>query len=99
MLTLYVKTGCQYCAKVLAAGEEMNLKFNLKNVADPGIADELVAVGGKKQEPYLIDSETGLAMYEAKLIVSYLHEHYGTPAQIEKIDENPQPEAAGSCPV
>ncbi len=34
MLTLYVKTGCPYCAKVLAAGEELGFEFNLKNVAD-----------------------------------------------------------------
>jgi hypothetical protein len=49
-------------------------------VADPGIAEELIEKGGKKQEPYLIDSETGMAMYEADLIVRYLREHYGAAA-------------------
>ena len=48
-LTLYVKTGCQYCAKVLATDEELNLTFDLKNVADEGVADELIARGGKRQ--------------------------------------------------
>ena len=76
MLTLYVKTGCPHCAKVLEAGKDLNITFDLKNVADPGVAEELVAKGGKKQEPYLIDNETGISMYEADLIVRYLRDHY-----------------------
>ena len=77
-LTLYVKTGCPYCAKVLAAGEELGLTFNLKNVADPGVIEELIAQGGKKQEPYLIDDDAGVSMYEADAIVDYLHQKFGT---------------------
>ena len=80
MLTLYVKTGCPHCAKVLDAGQDMGIDFNLKNVADEGVTDELIAAGGKKQEPYLVDEETGISMYEAGLIVNYLREHYGGEA-------------------
>ncbi len=74
MLTLYVKTGCPYCAKVLAAGEELGFEFNLKNVADEAIALELVTRGGKKQMPYLVDGDTGTEMYESDAIISYLRE-------------------------
>lgn len=73
MLILYVRTGCAYCAKVLQAGEELGLAFTLKNINDPGVADELVARGGKRQMPYLVDEEHGVEMYESDDIVAYLH--------------------------
>ena len=76
-LTLYVKTSCPYCAKVLAAGEELNLTFDLKNVAEEGIADELIARGGKRQTPYLVDEEGNVEMYESDAIVEHLHQRFG----------------------
>lgn len=74
MLTLYIKNGCQYCAKVLSVGEELGLEFNLKNVADEAIALELVTRGGRKQMPYLVDGDTGTEMYESDAIIAYLRE-------------------------
>jgi glutathione S-transferase len=78
MLTLYVKTGCGFCRKVLEAGAELGITFLEKNVADPAVAAELVARGGKKQEPYLVDSERGVDLYESGPIIAHLHEYYGT---------------------
>lgn len=78
MLTLYVRTGCPYCAEVLEAGKELGVDFTLKNVSEPGVITELIAKGGKRQEPYLIDDARGVAMYEANDIISYLREHYST---------------------
>lgn len=74
MLILYIKTGCAYCARVLAAGVDLNLEFSLKNVADEAIAKELISRGGKKQMPYLVDTDTGIEMYESEDIISYLRE-------------------------
>lgn len=79
-LTLYVRTGCPFCAKVLRTGEELGIPFNLKNVADPGVADELIASGGKLQMPYLVDEDAGVEMYESDDIIAYLREHYGAKA-------------------
>ena len=76
MFVLYVKTGCQYCAKALAAGEDLGLTFDLKNIADAGVAEELVEKGGKRQVPYLVDTDKGIAVYESDAIVAYLHENY-----------------------
>jgi glutaredoxin 3 len=76
-LTLYVKTGCPYCAKVLQAGEELGITFDLKNVADEGISEELIARGGKKQMPYLVDEANKVEMYESDDIIDYLHQHFG----------------------
>jgi glutaredoxin len=72
MLTLYVKTGCPFCAKVLATGTELGISFEEKNIADDAVAAELIARGGKRQVPYLIDSEKGVEMYESDDIVAYL---------------------------
>ncbi|MDP1689640.1 MAG: glutathione S-transferase N-terminal domain-containing protein [bacterium] len=76
MVTLYVKTGCPFCNKVLAAGKELGISFEEKNIADDAVAAELVACGGKRQVPYLIDSERDVEMYESGDIVSYLRAQY-----------------------
>lgn len=76
MLTLYVKTGCPFCRKVLDTGTELGISFEEKNIADDAVAAELVARGGKRQVPYLVDSERGVEMYESGDIDTYLREHY-----------------------
>lgn len=76
MITLYVKTGCPFCAMVLKKLEEEDIKFEEKNIADDSVAEELIARGGKRQVPYLVDSEKGVEMYESADIVAYLDEHY-----------------------
>ena len=77
MLTLYVKTGCPFCHKVLDTGKELGITFEEKNIADAAVAAELVARGGKRQVPYLVDSDRGVAMYESGDISAYLREQYG----------------------
>ena len=94
MLTLYVKTDCPYAARVFAAMDEMKLHATIKNVGDTGIADELIARGGRLQSPYLVDDSCNIEMYDCKInpdgtpasaemygssdIVDYLKETYGT---------------------
>lgn len=80
MLTMYVKTGCPYCAMALQKVNELGLQIEEKNIADDAVAAELVERGGKRQVPYLIDSERNVEMYESADIVSYLDEHYGATA-------------------
>lgn len=80
MLTLYIKADgsseCPFCHKVLATGEELGISFEQKNIADKAVEAELVARGGKRQVPYLVDSERGVEMYESVDIDAYLREHY-----------------------
>lgn len=76
MLTLYVKTGCPYCEHVVDVARELGVPFERKNIQDPGVAEELVARGGKRQMPYLVDSARGVEMYESEDIIRYLSEHY-----------------------
>ncbi|MHB8660913.1 MAG: glutaredoxin family protein [Minisyncoccota bacterium] len=76
MLTLYVKTGCPFCHTVLDAGKDLGVSFQEKNIADAAVAAELVARGGKRQVPYLVDSERGVEMYESRDIDKYLRTNY-----------------------
>ena len=77
MLTLYVKTGCPYCALVLHELAELNLPFEEKNIADDVVATELISRGGKRQVPYLIDDAHDVEMYESADIAQYLATTYG----------------------
>ncbi|MAZ56665.1 NrdH-redoxin [bacterium] len=80
MLTLYMKTGCPFCNRVLAVVDRLGLEdVELKDIADDAIATELVEKGGKRMVPYLVDGET--AMYESEDIVNYLQETYGVKSE------------------
>ena len=70
MITLYVKTGCPFCAKVLRKIEELGIEHQEKNIADAGVVEELIARGGKRQVPYLVDDE--IEMYESDAIITHL---------------------------
>ncbi len=100
MLTLYYKPECHFCQKVLKAGEELNLEFNLKNIHDDGIEDELIERGGEAQVPYLIDDEGPVEMYESDAIVKYLHHTFGKGEVESGEDETPVSESApGTCTI
>jgi glutaredoxin len=70
MITLFVKTGCPYCAKVIATVKELELPYTERNIADPENVKALLDEGGKQQVPFI--------EYESDTIVAYLHEKYGS---------------------
>ena len=76
MLTLYVKTGCPYCHRVLEVVEKLGLEVEQKNIGDDIVASDLIARGGKRQVPYLIDSAKNIEMYESEDIMEYLEKTY-----------------------
>jgi len=78
MLTLYIKTGCPFCAVVVAKLNERGIEYKELNISDQKVAEELVARGGKRQVPYLVDTKNNTEMYESEDIVNYLDEHYGS---------------------
>lgn len=94
MLTLYVKTGCPYCARVLRAVQELDLIIEEKNIGDPKIAAELIARGGKRQVPYLVDDEHKVEMYESEDIAAYLREKHGKG---KSVTASPAPSKV--CPI
>ena len=81
MLTIYIKDECPYCAAVLHKADELSLAMEHKNIKDDAVVDELIAKGGKRQVPYLIDDEHNVSMYESADIVEYLERTYGKAAE------------------
>lgn len=71
-LILYEKTGCPWCQKVLDFAGGKGIEFELRNIADAKVAEELIARGGKRQVPYLVDAKNAVEMYESADIVEYL---------------------------
>jgi len=76
MLTMYVKTGCPYCALAISKIDELGLEVKYKNIADDTVAEELIKRGGKRMVPYLVDKDHDVEMYESSDIVDYLDENY-----------------------
>ncbi len=76
-LTLYNMEGSPYCRKVRESLSGLDLEHIVRNVpkGSPKRA-ELEQAGGKVQVPYLVDPNTGLAMYESDDIVLYLETQY-----------------------
>jgi glutathione S-transferase len=77
-LELYNMEGSPYCRKVREALTELDIEHVVRNVPRGSPKrDELLSRAGKVQVPYLIDLNTGSAMFESDDIVAYLYERYG----------------------
>ncbi|MCF7815615.1 MAG: glutathione S-transferase N-terminal domain-containing protein [Candidatus Pacebacteria bacterium] len=96
MSTLFVKTGCPFCAKVITTFDAQGISFEEKNIADENNAAELMVLGGKRQVPFLVDGD--VLMYESDDIVSYIEEKYGaTTTDVET--KIPPMNTGGTCSV
>jgi glutathione S-transferase len=84
MLKIYTKDDCVFSAMVLAKIDELHIDVEEKNVSDSKNIDEMIAIGGKKQEPFLVDEDNDVHMYESHAIVEYLEEKYGTSKSEEE---------------
>jgi glutathione S-transferase len=78
-LELYDFEGCPYCRKVREALTALDLEAIVRPCPKGGgrFRDVAIAAGGKAQFPYLVDPNTGAAMYESDAIVAYLFSRYG----------------------
>lgn len=89
MLELYYKETCPFCQRVLQMAENLGVSFELKDIeADDAIAAELIEKGGKRQVPFLVDTDRDVSMYESADIIDYIREHYkntATPAAKPRI--------------
>ena len=83
MITLYAKSGCGYCKKVIDVLDLHGISFIKLNVRDEAIANELIEKGGKLQMPYMLDGN--VAMYESDAIVDYIEKTYGGEKSASKI--------------
>ena len=81
-LELYEFEACPYCRKVREALSALDLEAIIYPCPKrgPRFRPEVVRRGGKAQFPYLVDPNTGRALYESDDIVAYLFARYGAGA-------------------
>ena len=60
MLDLFILETCPYCRKVMSFLDEKGVKYNK------------VKMGGKRQVPFLVDTDRNIQMYESDDIIEYL---------------------------
>lgn len=77
LLVLYQFEGCPYCRKVRERLASLNLDAWIKNVAKGSPRRAEVVRHGRMKVPFLIDPNTGAALYESDAICAYLEAQYG----------------------
>lgn len=83
MLALYYKPSCPFCRRVLAVIDRLQLEVDLRNIEESSEHEhDLIARGGKRQVPYLVDEEKEVEMYESDDIVNHLQKHYGAATSV-----------------
>jgi glutathione S-transferase len=65
---------------VFDAAQALGVTFEEKNISDDAVVTELIARGGKRQVPYLVDTDRGVEMYESADIIAYLEANYAMHA-------------------
>jgi len=78
-LELYEFEACPYCRKVREALTSLDLEARIHPCprGGPRFRPWVEREGGKAQFPYLVDPNTGKALYESDEIVRYLFSEYG----------------------
>lgn len=85
-IELYEFEACPYCRLVREALTEMDLDAMIYPCPKggrrfrPAVSDK----GGKRQFPFLVDPNTGVAMFESDDIVAYLAETYEAPTHPQR---------------
>jgi len=72
MLELYVLETCPYCKKVTDYLEKENIKYRKYNTENEETKQALIKIGGKRQVPFLVDTDRNIQMYESDDILEYL---------------------------
>lgn len=72
MLNLYVLESCPYCIKVMKFLDDKNVDYKKINIENKKSEENLIKLGGKRQVPFLVDSDRNIQMYESNDIIEYL---------------------------
>ncbi len=72
MLELFVLETCPYCLKVMNFLEKEHMKYEKIDISNKESEASLIQIGGKRQVPFLIDTERNIQMYESNDIIEYL---------------------------
>ncbi|CAN0847064.1 hypothetical protein LINGRAHAP2_LOCUS4772 [Linum grandiflorum] len=78
-IEIYEFESCPFCRKVreIVAVLDLDVLFYPCPRNGPNFRPKAIELGGKKQFPYVVDPNTGTAMYESDQIIKYLVDKYG----------------------
>jgi len=82
-IVLYEFEPSPYCRKVREVCALLDIEVLYKPCpgAKTGFSDEMFEKAGRRTVPYLVDPNTGVAMFESEDQIDYLLEKYGPPAE------------------
>lgn len=72
MIRLFMLNTCGYCRKVIEYLDENNIPYEKIDISDKENEEALVRIGGKRQVPFIIDTDKNIEMYESNDILEYL---------------------------
>lgn len=72
MLDLFILETCPYCQKVMKYMDEKGIKYNKVDTKNKASEEALIKLGGKRQVPFLVDTDRNIQMYESNDIIEYL---------------------------
>ena len=72
MLRLFILETCPYCKKVMDFLDNQHMKYEKIDITDKESESALIRIGGKRQVPFLVDTDRNIQMYESKDIIEYL---------------------------
>ncbi|XP_077235758.1 thioredoxin family protein [Tasmannia lanceolata] len=79
LIEIYEFESCPFCRKVreIVSILDLDVVFYPCPRNGPNFRPKVSQMGGKQQFPYMVDPNTGVAMYESDAIIKYLVEKYG----------------------
>ena len=72
MLKLFELESCPYCQKVMDFLDKEHMEYEKIDITDKESESALIRMGGKRQVPFLVDSDRNIQMYESNDIIEYL---------------------------
>ena len=72
MLELFVLETCPYCKKVIDFLEKEHMEYKKIDTSNKESENSLIQIGGKRQVPFLVDTDRNIQMYESNDIIEYL---------------------------
>ena len=72
MLELFILENCPYCIKVMNFMDEKEIEYTKIDIKNKDSENSLIQIGGKRQVPFLVDTDRNIQMYESNDIIEYL---------------------------